>query len=163
MIGRSERRAVSATVPLADWFAHQRAMQGREAWDTFGDWIDRHNPRFAFDIKYNFVRGMRTEDQALEAAREFRQARRTEFAGLLDEETVICLPTAPFPAPLAGQRRSAMWAKRTAISTLTTIAGMLGAPQVNLPLGLEDGLPVGLSILARPGADDMLLALARAL
>ena len=55
-----------------------------------------------------------------------------------------------------------MWGRRIAISTLTTIAGMLGAPQVSLPLGLVDGLPVGLSILARPGADAMLLAFARA-
>jgi len=30
-----------------------------------------------------------------------------------------------------------------------------------LPLALVDGLPVGLSIIARPGADDMLLAFAR--
>ena len=163
LIGSSERRAVSVTVPLADWFAHQRAMQGREAWDTFGDWIDRHNPRFAFEISDNFVRGMRTDDAALAAAREFRQARRAELAGLLDSETVLCLPTAPFPAPFTGQPRSAMWAKRTAISTLTTMAGMLGAPQISLPLGLVDGLPVGLSLMARPGADDMLLALARAL
>jgi amidase len=54
-----------------------------------------------------------------------------------------------------------MWARRTAISTLTTIAGTLGAPQLNLPLGRVDGFPVGLSILARPGDDEMLLAFAR--
>ena len=26
LVGRSEQRAVSASVPLADWFAHQRAI-----------------------------------------------------------------------------------------------------------------------------------------
>ena len=49
------------------------------------------------------------------------------------------------------------------ISTLTTISATAGAPQVSLPLSSVDGLPVGLSILARPEADDMVLALARAL
>jgi amidase len=161
LVGVSERRPVSATVPLADWFAHQRAIQGREAWDTFGDWIDRHNPRFAFEIADNFLRGKSIPDAALAAARAFRAARRAELMDWLGPETILCLPTAPFPAPPVGQPRSTMWEKRTAISTLTTIAGTLGAPQVSLPLALVDGLPVGLSIVARPGADEMLLAFAR--
>jgi amidase len=162
-VGSSERGPVSATVPLADWFSHQRAIQGREAWDTFGEWIDRHNPRFAFDIADNFVRGRETPNAVLAAAREFRAARRAELMAMLDQETIFLLPTAPFPAPLRDQPRSTMWGQRTAISTLTTISGTLGAPQVSMPLALVDGLPVGLSILARPGGDDMLLAFARSL
>ena len=160
-VGSSEHRPVSATVPLADWFSHQRAIQGREAWDTFGEWIDRHNPRFGFDIADNFVRGRETPNAVLAAAREFRAARRAELMAMLDQETIFLLPTAPFPAPLRGWPRSTMWGQRTAISTLTTISGTLGAPQVSMPLALVDGLPVGLSILARPGGDDMLLAFAR--
>jgi amidase len=161
LLGRSEQRAVSASVPLADWFAHQRAIQGREAWVTFGDWIDRNNPRFAFEIADNFLRGMRVEDTALTAAREFQAARRRELLEMLAPDTIVCLPTAPFPAPPLRQPRSTMWAKRTAISTLTSIAGTLGAPQLSLPVAFVDGLPVGLSLLGRPGADEMLLAFAR--
>jgi amidase len=161
LVGSSEERALSQTVPLADWFAHQRAVQGREAWATFGDWIDRHNPRFAFEISDNFLRGMRIEDTALAAAREFQKKRRAELMPMLASDTIVLFPTAPFPAPLLGQRRSAMWAQRTATSTLTAIAGTLGAPQLSLPLAVVDGFPVGLSILARPGGDDMLLAFVR--
>jgi amidase len=161
LVGTSKQRALSQTVPLSDWFAHQRAVQGREAWATFGDWIDRHNPRFAFEISDNFIRGMRIEDSALAAAREFQAARRAELMHVLEPDTIVLMPTAPFPAPPLGQRRSAMWAHRTAISTLTTISGTLGAPQLSLPLALVDGLPVGLSIMARPGGDDVLLAFAR--
>jgi len=162
-VGSSEHRPVSAAVPLTNWFSHQRAIQGREAWDTFGEWIDRHNPRFAFDIADNFMRGRETPDAVLAAAREFRAARRAELMAMLDQETILLLPTAPFPAPLRGQPRAAMWGQRTAISTLTTISGMLGAPQVSMPLALVDDFPVGLSTLARPGGDDMLLAFARSL
>ena len=144
-------------------FAHQRAIQGREAWETFGDWIDRNNPRFAFEIADNFLRGMRVEDTALTAAREFQAARRRELLEMLAPDMIVCLPTAPFPAPPLRQPRSTMWAKRTAISTLTSIAGTLGAPQLSLPVAFVDGLPVGLSLLGRPGADEMLLAFARAL
>ncbi len=161
LVGSSEERPISASVPLADWFAHQRAVQGREAWDTFGDWIDRNNPRFAFEIADNFLRGMRIEDAALAAARAFQAARRREVLDGLARDTIVCLPTAPFPAPPLRQPRSTMWAKRTAISTLTCIAGTLGAPQLSLPLAQVDGLPVGLSLMARPGGDEMLLAFAR--
>jgi amidase len=141
--------------------AHQRAIQGREAWTTFGDWIDAHNPRFGFEISDNFIRGMRIDDATVAAAREFQRERRAELMKVLAPGVIVCLPTAPFPAPPLGQRRSAMWARRTAISTLTSIAGTLGAPQLNLPLARVDGLPVGLSILARPSGDEMLLAFAR--
>jgi amidase len=161
LAGTGEKRALSQQVPLGDWFAHQRAIQGREAWATFGDWIDAHNPRFAFEISDNFLRGMQVDDATLAAAREFQRTRRMELMEVLKPDVIVCLPTAPFSAAPVGQRRSAMWARRTAISTLTTIAGTLGAPQLNLPLAHVDGLPVGLSILARPGADEMLLAFAR--
>jgi amidase len=161
LVERSEQRAISPLVPLSDWFTHQRAAQGREAWATFGAWIDRHNPRFAFEISDNFIRGMRVDDAAFAAAREFQAVRRREVMQMLESDTIVCLPTAPFPAPLLGQPRSAMWARRTAISTLTAIAGTLGAPQLSLPLAQVDGLPVGLSIMARPGSDEMLLAFAR--
>ncbi|HEY7244677.1 MAG TPA: amidase [Xanthobacteraceae bacterium] len=161
LVGSSERRPVSANVPLADWFAHQRAIQGREAWETFGDWIDRNNPRFAFEVADNFLRGMRIEDTSLAAARAFQAARRREALYMLAPDTIVCLPTAPFPAPPLRQPRSTMWSKRTAISTLTCIAGTLRAPQLSLPAALVDGFPVGLSLLARPGGDEMLLAFAR--
>jgi amidase len=76
---------------------------------------------------------------------------------------LIALPSAPFPAPLAGQPRSQMWELRARMITLTCIAGTLGCPQVTLPLGEVEGLPVGLSLMAAPGEDERLLAFARAL
>lgn len=163
LVGSSEKRPVSGTVHLSEWASHQRAIQGREAWSTFGDWINQVNPRLAFDIADNFIRGRQTSDSDLAAARGFQAERRAELFTLLSDVAILCLPTAPFPAPPVGQPRSTMWAQRNAISTLTTISATAGAPQVTLPLGAVDGLPVGLSILARPGADDVVLGLACAL
>jgi amidase len=160
VVGRVERTRLSS-VPLAEWRANQSAIQGREAWATFGDWIDRNNPRFSFEVADNILRGARMTDAAVEAGKQFRSERGAELAALLDADTVVCLPTTPFPAPPRDQSRSFMDERRVPVGTLTCIAGMLGAPQVSLPVAVVDGLPVGLSILARPGADAMLLALAR--
>jgi len=56
-----------------------------------------------------------------------------------------------------------MWEQRTRVITLTSVAGMLGAPQLSLPLAELDGLPIALSLLGPRGSDEMLLALACAL
>jgi amidase len=159
LVGARESRPISS-VPLSEWARHQGALQGREAWATFGEWIDQHNPRFAFEVADNFLRGMRVDDEALKAAAQFRSERRAEFAQLVDSETVVCLPTTPFPAPVAGQPRSVMWQLRAAVITLTCIAGMTGVPQLSMPVAQIGGLPIGLSLLGRPGADDSILWLA---
>ena len=46
---------------------------------------------------------------------------------------------------------------------LLCISGLGGLPQVSLPLAELEGLPLGLSIVARRGDDMMLLGLARRL
>ncbi|MGH7248448.1 MAG: amidase, partial [Pseudomonadota bacterium] len=61
MVGRCERRPLSA-VPPSEWLRHQAVLQGREAWATFGNWIDTHNPRFAFEVADTFLRGARADD-----------------------------------------------------------------------------------------------------
>lgn len=158
-VGKTERTQLSLK-PVNQWLPYQGALQGEEAWATFGDWIDRNNPRFGFDIADNFLRGTRTSPEVTTEARRFRAERRKEFIERYDKTTVICLPTAPFPAPLAGQPRSRMWELRIPIISLTCIAGTLGAPQLTMPVAEVDGLPVGLSIMALPGSDEMLLSLA---
>jgi amidase len=159
LIGRFEVGVLSS-IPLTEWSRHQSALQGREAWATFGEWIDKHNPRFAFEVADNFLRGMRIDDKAIETAARFRDERRADFARLIDPDTVICLPTTPFPAPVAGQPRSTMWRLRASIITLTCVAGMIGAPQLSMPIAELDGLPIGLSVLGSEGADEVVLALA---
>ncbi len=158
-VGKSEHKKLSAK-PIEQWLRYQGALQGQEAWATFGEWIDQTNPRFGFEVADNFLRGVRTSSELIAEAQKFRVERQNEFAESFDIGTVICLPTTPFPAPLAGQPRSRMWELRTPVISLTCIAGMLGAPQLTMPVAEVNGLPVGLSIMGLPGRDEMLLSLA---
>jgi amidase len=161
LVGNVAHRVLSAA-PLDDWRRHQVALQGREAWRTFSEWIDQRNPRFSFEVAEIFVRGASISDAEIDLAAKFRDERRAELATLLDDDTVVCLPTTPFPAPLRGLTRSVMRGRRNSLLNLTCIAGLLGLPQVSMPLAEVDGLPVGLSILAQAGADNILLCLALA-
>jgi len=49
------------------------------------------------------------------------------------------------------------------IVDLTCIAGLSGLPQVSLPLGTADGLPIGLSLIGWRGSDRTLIEFARRL
>ncbi len=146
---------------LEEWRKIQQPLQSREAWETIHDWVDRCNPRFAYDVARRLVEAAEITDEAIAKAQAGREAIQARMAELLQPGTVICLPTTPFPAPEAGLPQSQMWERRMRIITLTCLGGLLGAPQINLPLAEVDGMPVGLSLLAAPGADELLTGFAR--
>ena len=52
---------------------------------------------------------------------------------------------------------------RARILDFTAYAGIAGAPQVTVPVGMADGGPVGLSLIGAPGSDLALLELAKTL
>ncbi len=136
-------------------------VQQWEAHRSFADWIDRVNPSFAYNVAQRFLKAAETSDADLAVAKPIREAHRRRMSELLRPGTVVVLPTAPSPAPLYGLRQSEMQDVRRRIIELTCIAGGIGAAQVNLPAVEVDGLPVGLSLIAAAGADEMLLALAQ--
>jgi Asp-tRNA(Asn)/Glu-tRNA(Gln) amidotransferase A subunit family amidase len=82
---------------------------------------------------------------------------------LLADGGVLAIPTTPGIAPKLDTSVPELEAWRNRCLGLLCIAGHAGLPQVNLPLGRVDGCPVGLSLIAGPGHDTMLLALARRL
>jgi amidase len=146
---------------LAAWSDQQQVLQGREAWETAQDWIDRVNPRFSFEVTERYVMARSYTDADRAAARARQEAVRQRLDTVLTDDAVLCLPTTPTPAPLRGERISARRSVRTRIGMLTCIAGTTGRPQINLPLAAVGGLPVGLSLLGARGTDEVLLALAR--
>lgn len=157
VIGHSTTLRLSPT-GLADWMDQQQVLQGREAWETARDWIDRVNPRFSFEVTERYLTARAYTEADVEAARATRAAIRQRLDTILTDDTVLCLPTTPVPAPLRGERTSARQSLRQRISTLTCLAGTTGTPQITLPLATVDELLVGLSLLGARHSDEMLLA-----
>jgi len=158
-----ERRdRILAPQGLSVWQAAQRCLQSSEAWQTFQPWIDRHNPRFAFNVARGLTLGSLITDNERTRAALMREEVRGRLRMLLPPGTILCLPTTPFPAPKRGQSVSDLAFPRERISSLTCLGGLTGSPQVNLPGATVGGAPVGLSIVGARGTDLELAAVAKA-
>jgi amidase len=162
LLGAS-REEVMAPQGLSVWARAQRALQPVEAWNTFKSWLDERNPRMAFSVARGLVMASMISPADQAWANLMRQEARARMAYLLPADTILCLPTTPFPAPLKGQGLSVLDPLRDRITCLCAQGGLAGHPQVSLPGTMVDGLPVGLSIIGPRGSDASLVAVARAL
>ncbi len=162
LVGTS-REDIIAPQGLSVWARAQRTLQPVEAYNTFKDWLDKGNPRFAFSVAKALVMGSMVPAAEQSWANLMRQEARGRMAYLLPAGTILCLPTTPFPAPLKGQPLSVLDPLRDRITCLCAQGGLAGHPQVSLPGMTVDGLPVGLSIIGPRGSDATLVAVARAL
>jgi len=148
-------------IGLIEWSAQQLVLQGREAWESARDWLDRVNPRLSFEVGERYGLARQITDADIAAARAARGEILKRMDEVFAEGAFICLPTTVSPAPPTGQRLSDRTTLRSRNSALTSVAGTTGTPQINLPLADLNGLPVGLSLIGPPGADEQLIALAR--
>ncbi|WP_333671929.1 amidase [Elioraea tepidiphila] len=160
-IGCVERIDV-APEGLAALFANHQTLQAREAYDTFAPWLDAENPRLAWEVAAAFAGGAAIARDRRGPAMERRRRHAARLVTLCGADGVVAIPTTPFPAPPRDLPRRLMWPLRMRAGTLTCIAGSAQAPQVSLPLAEVDGLPVGLSLIAAPGNDALLLRAALA-
>jgi amidase len=146
-----------------DRLAVFRTIQGAEAWAAHGDWIKSVRPTFGPGVRERFENAETVTVTELAAARR----RRAVFAAQLDAALAggvfACLPTAPGPAPMRTAAADELEEFRRQALRLLSVAGLARLPQISLPLGAVEGCPLGLSVIARHGADMPLLALARRL
>ncbi|HHX4812406.1 TPA: amidase [Yersinia enterocolitica] len=77
---------------------------------------------------------------------------------------VLVMPTVPIYAPKLYERELSIEGGRIkvrdALLSLTSPWNLLGFPSVSIPCGLENGLPIGVQIVADHGRDDYLLKVA---
>jgi amidase len=148
---------------LSVWARAQQTLQRHEAWLTFRDWIDKVNPRLAFNVARNLAFAAAVPDAERQWAALMRDEARARLQWLLPPGTILCMPTTPFGAPPKGMSITAVDPLRARITCLTALGGLTGRPQVSLPGASADGLPVGLSIVGGRGSDGTLVAVAKAM
>jgi amidase len=141
-------------------FENFRAAQAEEAWASLGSWVEATKPAFGPGVAERFAAAKATDPEAAAAARRFRQVFRVRLRALLEGGAVLAYPTSPVPAPRLDTDAASQQAIRERTMGVTAIAGFGGLCEVSLPAAKVEGVPVGLSLVAAPGRDRALLALA---
>lgn len=164
-------RSLSLSKLLENMFSYQdifdtfSLIQCAEIWSSLGTWVESENPEFGPLIEMNFRQSAKHVDRArLMPAILRRQYFKDRLFKKLKGNTVFCLPTTPCYAPTLNSievkcRTDSDYFPRTL--AMTAIAGLTGAPQLTIPNISADGIPIGLSLIAAPGKDTLLLDMAK--
>lgn len=148
---------------LHAFYDHFRCAQAEEAWATLGPWVEATQPQFGPGVRERFAAAKAMDPDKAAAGRAFRRVVQARLWALLAGGGVLIHPTSPAPAPLIAATLDEQNRVRERTMGVTAIAGLAGLPEVTLPVGRVDGAPVGLSLVAAPGRDRALLALAERL
>lgn len=160
IVGNDSRVTVSPE-GLPNWFEIFRVIQASEIWANHGEWIGKAKPELGRGIRERMEWASKVQPEDADRGRRQRADIQARIDEILGEGDVLCLPTSPRVAPLKNTPTDDIEVRfRHQAMCLLCISGLGGLPQISLPLASLDGLPLGLSIVARRGADTMLLALA---
>jgi len=146
---------------LKKWFDVFRISQFGEIWATHGEWVSRVHPTFGPAIAQRFAAVSKMDVAEVASMRPLRAAIAARVDAMLADNAIMVLPSMPDIAPLLNSPSDATIAFRERAMGMLCIAGLAGTPQVSLPLAMLNGCPIGLSLMAARGNDEMLLEAAR--
>jgi Asp-tRNA(Asn)/Glu-tRNA(Gln) amidotransferase A subunit family amidase len=128
------------------------------AFDTVDFIVAATNPGVAFDAE---AAQSAREESFIDTAKASRAATYA-FRGLLGATRLASAAVPKLPTALiAGAVKRAP--ELVNMGALTIVSNIVGNPAVAIPAGMVDGLPVGMQVLTRHHADDLLLDVAMAM
>ncbi len=100
------------------------------------------------------------QDEYYLRAQRIRTAIRNDFARAFQQVDLILMPVYPVPPFVRGSADADPFTQKLA-DIFTCSANLAGLPALSFPAGVEDGLPVGMQLLAPAFGEDRLFAAAR--
>lgn len=159
LLGKAQHVTVSEN-GLPAWYDVMRALQFGEIHATYGEWIRHERPVFGPEIQARFDVVAKSDPIRIAASSVLREDIRERMQSLLADNAILLLPTMPDIPHIVGDAHSQVVAFRDRALPLLCIAGLCGLPQISMPMATLNGCPLGLSILAAQGNDEMLLEVA---
>jgi amidase len=145
---------------LSHWRETFQTCQAAEIWACHENWITQTNPSFGVGIKERFESASLIDQEHANQAKQTRLHIQQKLNDLLSGGKVIIMPTSPAPAPKCNASNDHLNDFRTRALEMLCIAGLGGLPQMNIPAGIVEGGPVGLSLIGAKGSDETLLSMA---
>lgn len=137
-----------------------RYLQGHEAWQAHGAFIERHRPSLGPGVLERFEFASKVTDEQAATHAKARATFRAHLEAVLGQDGVLVLPTVPDVPSLLSAPESELEVQRNQSMRLLCASGLSGCPQVSIPLLTKDGAPMGISLLGPRGSDKSLCHLA---
>jgi amidase len=145
---------------VEEWLDAFRPLQLNELWCTHGAWATVPGRVLSQAVRERIELAQTPKPADVARATLARDRLTQRMIALLGNNGVLVIPTAHDLPPLRDAPVSAQAAFREKTLALTSVASLARLPQINLPATYVDGCPVGLSLIAGPYRDELLLALA---
>ena len=146
-------------VPYSEMAPIQAALTVGQAYRCHREEADRQENVFSPELRAWLNAGKRVDEDAQTAARQSREAHQVRFAEFWQACDALLCPTVPLTAPLRVDTDNT----NTDLFTFTRPAAYLDACAVSFPAGFcRQGMPIGMQLVAKAGADSTLLALVQA-
>jgi amidase len=142
---------------LVEWADHFRILQGSEVWKNLGTWVSAHWDKISPPIQARFEMARSLAHEQIQNAQTKWPKIQNMVQQLLENNTVLVLPTVAGIAPLLDAPNDALEIYRKQCFQLLCISGLSGTPQINLPLCEMQGAPLGISIMGAKASDLQLL------
>jgi amidase len=142
------------------WLETFRPLQLYDLWCTLGAWGKTPGRTLSPAVEERIELSSHVDPAKYAAAVLRRESLTDRLTALLGNDGVLVIPTAHDLPPFRNAPVSAQIEFREKTLALTCVASLCRLPQINIPAVRVDGCPVGLSFIAGPRGDQLLLALA---
>ncbi|KAK3160044.1 hypothetical protein QOZ80_1BG0054560 [Eleusine coracana subsp. coracana] len=140
-----------------------RCLQRSEFKANHAEWVNTVKPNLGPGIRERVHEAIASQDGPMEDFLALRSEFKSALADLVKDDGILAIPTVPGSPPKLRMEASALENFRTRAFSLLSIAGLSGFCQLSIPLGVREGIPVSVSLIARHGADRFLLNVAHEL
>jgi len=140
-----------------------RFIQAREAWNEWGEFIQRYAPVLGSGVAQRFVWSAQVTDDQVAMSLQFRKRYIAHLTDLLGDDGVLVLPSMPDIAPGVDEPEKYLDDYRNRAIRILCVSGLSGFPQLSLPLARRLDAPLGISLIGAPGSDRALVQIAEAI
>jgi aspartyl-tRNA(Asn)/glutamyl-tRNA(Gln) amidotransferase subunit A len=146
--------------------AVHRILQACEVAAAHAAWFERQRHLYAPEVRARIEPGYALGAEVYLRAQRHRRLFTRAFAATMAGLDAVLAPSSPILAPpleadevtIRGERRRT----RPALLSCVMAFSQLDGPAVSVPIGMREGLPVGLQVLGRPNSEDLVLGVAAA-
>ncbi|CAO2185169.1 unnamed protein product [Urochloa humidicola] len=140
-----------------------RCLQRSEFKANHAEWVKTVKPNLGPGIRERVYEAVTSEDGPMEDFHALRTEFKSALSALVKDDGILAIPTVPGSPPKLRMEAGALENFRARAFSLLSIAGLSGFCQLSIPLGVHDGVPVSVSLVAHHGADRFLLSVAQEL